>query len=324
MSKDERETSKAILKPTLKFFTSELTDLNIRRQQVNRSKGLARYFAKSQKNLRDITPLDTTLGVMSFSLYMLRFSANVGLLAQLILERGDNAPVQTEHRDLYYSLLNDSIWSLVNLAQFFWLSYSKSVGSGLQGMQLETLAQFIDLLVMVFRFQKDKEEYELKYQNANSMERARLAIEWQNKETNFLRALLTGLAIAVVFGIFSFSLAAVPLSPVISAILLISAVIRVLNDMERDQQLLNQLKLNGASAHQVFDEQQTMTRARLGDLNQIILSNVFLPIGLFLLLTTPIPVTIIACLSMLLIHTLVTHLINLEYSPEPGFANKFW
>lgn len=316
MSKNESGTAKPIIKPTLMFFNSKLTDLNDKRLQLNRGKGLAKYLAKSQKNTRDLAPLDAALGVMSFSLYMLRFSANVGLLAHLILVESQEKTNHKIRRDIYYSLLNDSLWCVVNLTQFFWLSYRNSISAGLQGMQLETLAQLIDILVMIIRYQQDKKEYDLKYNQAMGMERSRLAIEWQNKELNGLRSLLTSLSVVIAFGLFSFSGVAVPLSPVISSIILISSLLRVLIDIEKDRQLIHQLKLNETSREQIKNEQLAMTNARMKDLNKIILNSVFLPIGFFLLITTPIPLTIIACVSMLLVHWLITNLINMRYSPN--------
>ncbi len=316
MSKNESGTAKPIIKSTLMFFNSKLTDLNDKRLQLNRGKGLAKYLAKSQKNTRDLASLDTALGVMSFSLYMLRFSANVGLLAHLILVESQEKTYHKICRDLYYSLLNDSLWCVVNLTQFFWLSYRNSISAGLQGMQLETLAQLIDILVMIIRYQQDKKEYDLKYNQAMGMERSRLAIEWQNKELNGLRSLLTSLSVVIAFGLFSFSGVAVPLSPVISSIILISSLLRVLIDIEKDRQLIHQLKLNETSREQIKNKQLAMTNARMKDLNKIILNSVFLPIGFFLLITTPIPLTIIACVSMLLVHWLLTNLINMRYSPN--------
>ena len=56
MSKDKPDTSKPILKSTLMFFNSKISDLNNKRLQLNRSKGLAKFLAKSQKNLRDLAP----------------------------------------------------------------------------------------------------------------------------------------------------------------------------------------------------------------------------------------------------------------------------
>lgn len=301
---------------TLMFFNNKISDLNNKRLQLNRSKGLAKYLAKSHNNIRDLAPLDTTLGVMSFSLYMLRFSINMGLLMHHMLAESQEEANYKIRRDLCFSLLNDSLWCIVNLTQFFWLSYKNSTSAGLQGMRLETLAQLIDILVITIRYQQDKQEYDLKYKQATGMERARLAIEWQNKELNILRSLLTGLSIAIVFGLFSFSIAAVPLSPLVSAIVLISSLLRVLIDVERDRKLIHQLGLKSTNPQQVINEKLTMSKARAEDLNQIILNNVFLPIGLFLLITTPLPTTIIACISMLLIHCLLTHLINKTYSPN--------
>ncbi|NYP02541.1 hypothetical protein G4A65_28415, partial [Escherichia coli] len=62
MSKNESGTAKPIIKSTLMFFNSKLTDLNDKSLQLNRGKGLAKDLAKSQKNTRDLAPLYALLG----------------------------------------------------------------------------------------------------------------------------------------------------------------------------------------------------------------------------------------------------------------------
>ncbi len=323
MSKDKQETSKQVLASTLSFFNGKLSYLNDKRLQLNRAKSLAKYVAKSQNNIRDLAPLDTTLGVMSFSLYMLRFSANVGLLVQLNLVEFPKNSNHKIRRDLYYSLLNDSLWCIVNLTEFFWLSYRNSISAGLQGMQLETLAQLTDILIMMIRYQQDKNDYDLQYNQATSEERARLAIEWQSRELNLLRSLLTGLSITIVFGLFSFSVMAVPLSPIISSIILISSLLRILIEIEKDKQLIHQLKLNETNPQEIMSKEQATSAARLKDLNQIMLNNIFLPMGIFLVITMPIPLTIIACFSMVLIHCVLSHSINTNYCKVSISPGKF-
>lgn len=56
MSKNESGTAKPIIKSTLMFFNSKLTDLNDKRLQLNRGKGLAKYLAKSQKTQGILLP----------------------------------------------------------------------------------------------------------------------------------------------------------------------------------------------------------------------------------------------------------------------------
>ncbi|KTD42363.1 hypothetical protein [Legionella quateirensis] len=312
MKKDNQELkeNKPILKSTLTFFNSQLTDLNTQRLQLNRSKGFAKYLAQSQKNLRTLTPLDTTLGVMSFTLYMARFSVNFGLLAQIIIGEQQDKTNDKTLRDLYYKLLNDSLWGAVNLTQFFWLSFNNSQTAGFYGIQLEVIAQLIDVLVMVIRFQESCEEYELKFRQASGADQKRLTLEWRYRELNFIRSLLTASSIMVALGVFAFSIASVPLSPIISAILLISALSRVLIDSEKDKQLMNQLKLDGVEPQRIAKEQRMLTRNRLNDLNQVILYNVFIPVGLFLFLTTPISLLLASVLLMSFMHCFTSYLIN--------------
>lgn len=312
MNDDRKKKSEPLLKTTVTFFNNKLSALNNNRLQLNRGKNLAKYLARSKKNIRNITPLETTMGVMSFSLYMLRFSTNLVLLIQLNLCQNEDDANQKSKRDLYYALFNDSLWSLVNFTQFFWLSYKNSMIAGLHGMQLETLAQFIDLLILLIRYQEDKNTHELKFNLASKLEQQRLEIEWQNKELNLIRSVLTGLSIATVFGLYSFSLIATPISPIICIIVLMSSLIRLLIDMKRDRELINHLKITKVNLHQVVEEERLLNRARLNELNQIVLNNLFIPLGIFFLITTPIPLFIFLSVMMIAAHYGVTHFINSE------------
>ena len=312
MSKAQRGTSKPIVKSTLRFFNTTLSDLNDKRLQLNRGKNLAKYLSPPQKEKKALAPLENTLGIMSFSFYMLRFLNNLGLLIRLHLEASSHNT--NVHKELYYCLFNDSLWCAVNLIQFFWLSSKNSISAGLQGMQLETVAQFIDILVMIIRYQEDREDYNLKYNKATVAEQARLDIEWKQKEIQTLRALLTGASITIVFGLSAFSLMAVPLSPILSSITLISGLLRILFNIEKDRQLIHQLKLKKTPFHNIMKEESTMKCARWKDLNNIILNSLFLPMGLFLTLTTPFSLTILVYVTMLLIHYLTNNLIDKMHS----------
>ncbi|KTD35403.1 hypothetical protein Lmor_0850 [Legionella moravica] len=312
MNKDNQalKENKPILKSTLTFFNSQLTYLNTQRLQLNRSKGFAKYLAQPQKSLRNLTPLDSTLGVMSFALYMARFSVNLGLLAHILIAEQRDKTNDNSLRDLYYNLWNDSLWGVVNLTQFFWLSFSTSQSAGFYGIQLEVIAQLIDVLVMILRFQESREEYELKLRLIPEADHKYLIGEWRHRELHFIRSLITVSSIMVVLGLFAFSIASIPVSAAISAILLISALSRVLIDSKHDQQLLSQLKLEGKDPNSLDQEETNLTRNRLNDLNQIILYHVFIPVGLFLFLTTPLSLLLASVLLMTFIHGFTSYLIN--------------
>lgn len=308
-----QKEKKSRLKSGLTFFNSKVTQINNQRLQLNRSKGMARYLAKSYQNPRDLALLDTTMGVMSFTLYMMRFSANIILLTQLIVDEPSETPNDKMSRDIYYSLWNDSLWATVNMTQFFWLSFSNSESAGFYGLQLEVIAQLIDVLVMVIRFQEYKEEYDAQYKQATEVEKARLAIEWQNKSLNFIRALITATSIAVVLGLLAFSVASIPVSPILSSILLLSSLLRVLVDWNRDNHLIHQMRLEGINPRQIEKEERALIRDRLNDLNQVALQNIFFPVGIFLLITSPVPLFLLSLLAMAVIHYGTSYLIDTAY-----------
>lgn len=311
-----QEEKKSSLKSRLMFFNSKVTQLNNQRLQLNRSKGMVRYLAKSYQNPRDLELLDTTMGVMSFTLYMLRFSANIVLLTQFMMEEHREIPNNKNDKDLYYSLGNDLLWGTVNMAQFFWLSFSNSEAAGFYGLQLEVIAQLVDVLVMVIRFYEYKEEYDIKYQQASEVERKGLAIEWQNKGLNMIRSLITASSVAIVLGLLAFSVASVPVSPILSAVLFISSLSRILIDWERDNQLIEQLRLQGMNSYHLAEEKRALIRDRLDDLNEVVLYNIFIPAGLFLLITSPVSLLLLILPAMALIHFGASYLIDNYYDVD--------
>ncbi len=303
------------LKSALTFFNSKVTQLNNQRLQLNRSKGMARYLAKSHPNPRDLAPLDTTMGVMSFTLYILRFSANIALLTELIMSNTSESN-DTKRRDLYYSLWNDSLWGTVNLAQFFWLSFSNSESAGFYGLQLEVFAQLIDILVMVIRFLEFQKEYQARYMQANESEKKCLAIEWQNKELNFIRSVITASSVALILGLVAFSIVSVPVAPILSPILLFSSLLKVLLDWDRDKQLIQQMISEGANLQQIVKEESALTRDRLNELNQVLLNHIFIPAGLFLLITCSFSLLLTGVFTMALTYYGISFLIDISYDDE--------
>jgi len=310
---------KLAIAPKLTFFNSQLSDLNMLRMQVNRSKGLATYLAQSQKAQRSLTALNSTLSIMSFSIYMVRLMNNLSLLALMLSEEEQKS--RKLRGTLYLNLFNDSLWSIVNLTQCFWLSFRNSKAAGLQGMQLEVIAQLIDLLVMLIRYQQEKEEYELKYMQANSIERNHLQMDRFYKEMHFIRSILTSLSIVTVISVFAFSVASVSISPIISPIILLNSLSKLFIDNEKEKYLLHQMSYR-LTEEQLLNKERALRRKYFTALNQIILYNVLLPIGLFTLIITPIPLAILISLSMLLTHLLTQRLIEAHYKPIANENNE--
>lgn len=269
------------------------------RLHLNRSKQLAKYFAKPQYPLIDISPLDTGLGVLSFSLYLLRFCINCARLIELLVEGKKS---EKQDKELYLSLFNDALWSTVNSLQFFYLTFSRSDAAGFRGMQLEALAQCVDLIILIYRFVQDKEEYEHKLQQASAAEKNVLEIEWQAKQIHFVRSIISSVSILIAFSVFSFSLSTFPLSLVISIIVLMNSLSRLLIDVNRDQQL---------------EHNEVQTHDRLTDLNQILLYNVLLPAGLFLFIAVSIQFSVLVCLAMALTYYGTQYFIDTVFTTEP-------
>lgn len=322
MQKKEQNSNKkvSLTSSVLSFFNRQLTEINNHRLYLNRGKNIAKFLAKSQKNIRNITPMETTLGVMSFALYFMRFSSNIGLLIQLYLLKEDKNDLENnrqKRQELYYSLWNDALWSLVNMAQFFWLSFKKSASRGYLGMQLETTAQLIDSVIMLIRHLQDKKEYERKYQEADLFEKARLEREWRYKELNFIRSLVTISALFIGMSLFAFQVTALPLAPFIAVIKLLSTLIQIIMAMKKDQEIMQAWQDQKIDPKKIAAEKRKRFLDRMQEFNQLILYQVFLPLSIFMLLSTPLPVVLISAALMAAIYFATSAFLKLSKTMEP-------
>lgn len=297
--------SKLTLNSSLTFFNGHLSSLNSYRLQLNRSKGLAKYLAQPYNTIRTLYVLDSTMGVMSYSIYLLRFSSNLCLLIELICSEYD-ANKEKKLRALYFSLFNDCLWGLINMSQYFWLSFQRSPKAGFLGMQLETLGQMIDLLIMIIRFAQDRDEHIQRSESCSDSERARIVVEWQFKELHFWRSLLTGTTMLTIFGLFSFSVISLPLSPVLSAVMVISSLARLLLDMEKDSRIVENMRLEKIDPAEIAKQEQELRTTRCNDLGQIIIYNIYIPLGLLCVMTLSMPA--LCCFAALLLGSFLWHL----------------
>ncbi|TAL64138.1 MAG: hypothetical protein EPN84_03870 [Legionella sp.] len=296
---------------SLTFFNQKITAVNGQRLHLNRNKGLAKFIAQGHPLVRNIAPIDKGMGYLSFSLYFARMTFNLGLLAELLT---DSAKPDTEKtlQQIYYELANDLLWFSVNLSQFYWLSFANSQAAGMLGLQFETIGNAIDLIVLIVRFVESNHDYEHKMAQADAKERARMEIEWEHKKWNFIRGLLTLILVVSVFAQYSFAILTIPIAPTLSVVVLISALIRLWLDFQKDSALLMQEAEMSITKRLLAEQRQTL--ARWDDLNQMVLNHVYAPLGLFLLITSPAPIILCAYLGMILLYGASSYLISSNQS----------
>ena len=112
---------------------------------------------------------------------------------------------------------------------------------------------------------------------------------------------------ALAFSLYSFSVLSFPLSPVLSALALTSALLRVFMTIQDDQQTIQALKRNRTDPEEIRNKAWLQTKAHLNTMNQIILSHGVLPLMFFLLLTQPIPIALLGFMGALLLHQAANH-----------------
>jgi len=282
MPKDDQGAS---LNHNLTFFKTKLTHLNTQRLGYNRNRNCVKYFVDPQQYSKTLAPVAPVFGVISFSLYAIRFAINVRLLIQ---EQSEKIPNPIYIKELYYNLFNDLLWGTCNLTQFFWWTFAVSSSAGFKGLQLEAFAQLVDLLTLIIRY---REAYQNHHTLLNTItdvdEQNRLRIEWHYKTLHFIRSCLTAALILSAFSVLAFSVTSAPISPIIFLISLCGTIARIGINVDSD------LKSTTPSVQ--------LNRARKEEINQMTIDYVLLPVGLYIIITAPIPLALVCVLGLILL-----------------------
>ena len=309
------------IKNTLTFFKNNITELNSRRLRFNRNKNAIKYFVDSAHYTKIISPLSTPLGVMSFGIYYVRLLSNIGLLVDLLLSKqakqADQKLKNKQINELYYNIFNDLIWSTCNLVQFFWLAFSVSQSAGFRGLQLEALTQLIDFLIMIVRHEQDRQDYLVQLNHARGFERDRLMLAWHYKEINFIRSFIAVGVILLVFSTFAFSLAAIPIGPIIFSISLSNTLARVMINRDKDQKIMRQRCQQGERQDIIAEEKLRLSSERIKEVRQVLVDFGFLPACLYLIIAGSTPVVWIGLSSILIAWSALAYVTNNQALKSP-------
>lgn len=261
------------------FFKKNITDANSKRLSFNRNRNFIKYFVKPKLYSQTWTPISFSWGIFSFSIYLLRLLLNIFLLSYWLLTQP--APLKSVNlTPILYEIVNDLLWSTCNLIQFFWWTFEVSKSAGYKGLQFEAIAQYVDCLIMIVRFHQE-------YQNQNAHKNTLSTYHY----LQFIRSLLTLFFITLVLSLFAFSAITLPLSPIIFFISLSSTFIRMGINYYQYQSSSKRLK-----------ETETFSLETKKELSQFILDYVLIPLGFYLMVTTPLVISIISILILALIY----------------------
>lgn len=292
----------------LSFFNRTISLINERRQKIRQTKGMANFIVQQIKWKNCMNAWDIPLGILSFVLYYLRLAANLILLAQHLYCASWTS--KDSYKILYaiaFEILNDLVWSTINLAQFFWLTFKVSLKAGYIGVQLEGLGMFFDEILMLFQFRNAYREHYEKLESTEYLsDKEYLKIDWHYKQINTIRSVIHLTLFTAAFIGFGLGLVTFPLSIFVYSINITSGILRVTLGGVKDTQKLKVLEAHDVTSKQLSEHKTKSLRQLIQEINHLAHFLVFVP--LVLILTAPCPLTF--SIGLMLLVFLSDYIIN--------------
>jgi len=295
-----------LTKTTFTFFKDSLTYMNSKRITLNLRKNYVNYRINSPLFPRRLSTLYSSLSILSFTLYYLRFSINLTLLC--------TQTTPAEQQTLLYGLFNDLMWGSCNLAQIMWLTFKRSKCRGLRGLQLESLCQLVDF-IMLLHHQNGVLTHQQQLLQRDWLDATQqyLANELFFIKLQMLRTIIAVLAIMLTFSAFAFSLTSVSITPLLYGMSVSNALTRSLINIINDKQRIQNLRQSIPNqAEWVNQQQQALWVERAKEIMQIVIDYVVVPLSLYLVFCT---MSYLGLAAVLLFDLTVNVLCNAWLSP---------
>lgn len=296
----------------LRFFSNTITAINMRRQKVNQTKGFAKFLVKQANLESNICKVEPSLGILSFSLYHARLASNLSLLIAYFNSTNENKQaLQNSLTNLFYEIINDIVWSTINLVQFFWWTFKKSVAAGMYGVLLEGIGMLFDELVMLTQFSKAQQQHQEAKTNAQSSYTIKqLEIAWMYRKINLLRSSLHIILFASIFIAFGMGLIAFPISTIIYSVNFISNSLRIGLLISKNKQEILLMQSNHVKPQEILKHERTFKIALIQQMNHFFHFIMLLPLVLILFAPQPIAFSISAVLLVFLSDYFIDLLLN--------------
>ncbi len=281
------------LRETASFFRSGISRVNTYRLRMNNTKNLVKYVTKDTCTFFAPSNLDKPAGYLSFTLYQARLCLNTYLLVNHFISPDANPlPKDRSKEDIYYELLNDLLWSTCNLLQFFWFNSKTSRQFGIIGIEMEMVAQLVDLVVMLVRFKQAHQAYQHKRSHASAFEREKMDIEWKYRVINIVRSSLHMMLIVGLLGVLALTPLSIPFSPIVFTISILSNFLRIMLAEYKNKELLGVYEIHARPFAEkekaVKDMELQMNKTKL----EFAVFYCALPLGIYLLAVAPMTISI--------------------------------
>lgn len=296
----------------LQFFSNTITSINMRRMKINQTKGFAKFVLKKAHTKNNIYKLDPSLGILSFGLYHARLASNLGILTAYFNSNNKNEQVlQSNLTNLFYEIINDIAWGTINLVQFFWWTFRKSVTAGMYGVLLEGVGMLFDEVIMLIQFSKSMQQHKLDKENAtSSYAKKQLEIAWTYRKINLLRSSLHITLFALIFIIFGVGLISFPISPIIYSVNFISTSLRISLLVMKNKQEASLMQCNNFSSQKILEYKRKCKLDLMQQINHFFHLIILIPLVLVLFGPLHIAFTVSAMLLVFLSDYIVDILLS--------------
>lgn len=268
----------------LRFFSNTITSINMRRMKINQSKGFAKFLLQKTSTESNIYQLEPSLGILSFSLYHARLASNLGILTAYFNANDKNKQVlQNNLTNLFYEIINDIVWGGINLVQFFWWTFRKSVTAGMYGVLLEGIGMLFDEFVMLTQFSKSIQQHQRATENVTSnYAKKQLEIAWVYRKINLLRSSLHITLFAIIFIIFGMGLIYFQISPIIYSVNFISNILRIGLLVIKNKQETSLMQCHNVSPQKILEHKRKCRVDLMQQINHFLHLVILIPLALIL------------------------------------------
>ncbi|MCH9757383.1 MAG: hypothetical protein K0U37_09365 [Gammaproteobacteria bacterium] len=296
----------------LRFFSNTITSVNAKRQKINQTKGIASFVVKKTSWTSNLTQWELPLSVLSFTLYYARLASNLILLARHLNHCSSNNEMNQKMLDLIaFDILNDIVWSTINLVQFFWLTFKVSIKAGLRGVQLEGIGMLFDDLVMLVQFKQKLEQHqEALLTTTSAAKKDYLKLEWEYKQMNVIRSFIHITLFSFVFIGFGLGVIALPLSILVFVTNIMSNGLRIMLGIIKDKQQTSLMRQHEASRLQVNQHLNRTEYNALQQINHFIHFLILTPLSLILCAPGSMVLSVGVMMSVLFSDYVIDHLIE--------------
>lgn len=289
------------------FFSDTVSFVNSKRLKLRQTKGFASLVARKagwKKN--NLPQWDPILGISSFALYQARIVSNLGLLMCTLISDDNEEIKQSILEEIMLTLVNDIVWSTINLIQYFWWTFKVSLEAGFRGMYLESVGMLFDTFVMLIQFIQGLVQHQQQLANFTAEQRDYHRLDWTYQTINLIRSSLHMVSLAMLFTGFALGFVAFPISIFVYSVNITSNSLRISFEIIKNKQKTTLMRQHGVNEDSISAHEQRIQLSAVEQINHFLHLLIFIPLILILFAPTPFALSV----SMIIVVIISDYLID--------------